>query len=170
MIIGSARLALILPHSIKIVMSAVKMSLATFSVPSPVAMHSEHPPDTDPSAPYSDGLGSSLGGPATVSVSDNATSLPRMVFADLLATVQLLGGSGRVPDSFLDTLRSYVIVAPEFNVIINGASLAYSIHAFPVPDPFHPVPGPSQGEDGVDPYLYHLVAFFGVVIARRFER
>ena len=107
--------------------------------------------------PYSDGLGSSLGWPATVS----ATSLLRMAFADLLATVQLLESSGRVPDAFLDTLRSYVIVAPDFDVAIGGASLADSICPFHVPDPFHPIPGPSQGEDSIAPFLYRLVASSG---------
>ena len=113
----------------------------SFSAPSPVAMRSEHPPDRGPSAPYSDSLGSSPGGLATVSASDDTTSLPRMAFADLLATVQLLEGSGRVPGAFLDTLRSYVIVAPEFDVIIGGALLADSIHAFHYPDPLRPKEG-----------------------------
>ena len=71
----------------------------SFSAPYPVAVRSEHPPDRGPSAPYSDRLGSSLGGPATVSASDDATSLPRMAFANMLETVQLLEGSGRVPDA-----------------------------------------------------------------------
>ena len=39
-----------------------------------------------------------------MSVSADATSLPHMSFADLLATVKLLGASGRVPDSFVDTV------------------------------------------------------------------
>ena len=54
----------------------------SFSAPSPVAMRLEHPPDRGPCAPYSDGLGSSLGGPATVSASGDVTSLPHMAFAD----------------------------------------------------------------------------------------
>ena len=52
--------------------------------PSPVAVCLEHPPDRGPCAPYADGLGSSLGGPAIVSASDDTTSSPRMAFADLL--------------------------------------------------------------------------------------
>ena len=105
----------------------------SLSALSPVAVRSGHPPDKGPSVPYSDGLGSSLGGPATVGASADADSLPRMVFANLLATVQLLEASGRVPDSFVDTLRSYVILAPDFHVAIGGASLADSTRAFRFP-------------------------------------
>ena len=119
---------------LRIVRPAVRMPITALPAPSPVAMRSEHPPDRGPYTPYSDGLGSSLGGPATVSVSDDATSLPLMVFADLLATVKLLKSRSRVPDAFLDTLRSYVIVASDFNIAIGGASLADSICAFRIPD------------------------------------
>ena len=59
----------------------------SFSAPSPVTMCSEHQPDRGPCAPYSDGLGSSLGGSATVSTSGDTTSLPHMAFAELLETI-----------------------------------------------------------------------------------
>ena len=52
-----------------------------FSALSPVAVRLEHHPDSGPCVPYSDGLGSSLGGPATVSTSGDATSLPHVAFA-----------------------------------------------------------------------------------------
>ena len=48
----------------------------SFPAPPPVAVRSEHPPDRGPYLPYSDGLGSSLGGPATVIASGDATFLP----------------------------------------------------------------------------------------------
>ena len=50
-----------------------------------------------------------------------------MVFANLLATMQLFEASGRVPDSFVDTLWFYVIVVPDFDVTISGALLVDSI-------------------------------------------
>ena len=129
----------------------------SFRAPSPVAVRSEYPPDRGPSAPYLDGLGR----PATVSTSDDATSLPRMAFADLLATIQLLESRGRVPDAFLDTLLPYVIVASDFDIAINGTSLAGSIRAFRVPDPLHPVPGPPHGGDSIVPFFYRLLASLG---------
>ena len=133
----------------------------SLSAPSPVAMRTEHPPDRGPSALYSDNLGTTLGGLAVVSASIYATSLPCMSFADLLAAFQFFEASGRVPDSFLDTLRSYVIVAPDFDVAISGSSLADAIRAYHMPDPLHPVPGPSQGGDSIVPFLYRLVASLG---------
>ena len=48
----------------------------SLTAPSPLAVHSEHPPDMGPCAPYTDGLGYSEGGPATVSESSDATSSP----------------------------------------------------------------------------------------------
>ena len=51
---------------------------------SPVAVLSERPTDRGPCALYSDGLGSSLGGLASVSTSVDATSLPHMTFAEML--------------------------------------------------------------------------------------
>ena len=65
-------------------------------------MRSEHPPDRGPYVLYSDGPGSSLGRPATVSASDDATSLPHMMYADLLATAQLLESKDKVPYAFIN--------------------------------------------------------------------
>ena len=111
----------------------------SFPAPSPVAVHLEHAPDRGPCVPYPDGLGFSLGGPAAVSASDDATSLSRMSFSELLAMAQLLEHRGRVPDSFIDSLREYVVVASEFDFAIDGASLADFIQSFRYPDPLHPV-------------------------------
>ena len=85
-------------------------------------MRLEHVPDRGPCAPYPDGLGLSLGGPAALSASDYATSLSQMSFCELLATVQLLERKGRVPDSFIDSLREYVVVASDFDFATGGAS------------------------------------------------
>ena len=64
-------------------------------------MHPEHLRDRAPSVSYSHNLGTTLGGPAAVSASSDATSLPRMSFADLVTTMQFFElSSGRVPDSF----------------------------------------------------------------------
>ena len=134
----------------------------SLSAPSPVAVRTEHLPDRGPYTPYSDGLGTTLGGPATVSESTDSTSLPHMSFADLLATVQFFEASGRVPDSFLETLLAYVIVAPDFDAAIGGSSLVDSIRTYRVPNPLHPVPGPSQGGDSIVPFFYCLVASLGL--------
>ena len=139
------------------------LSNRCLSVPSPVAVHTEHPPDRGPYVLYSDGLGTTLGGPAAVSVSADATSLPRMLFANLLATVQFYESRGRVPDSFLDTLRLYVVVALDFDIAIGGSSLADSItaHCLHLSDPVNPVLGPSQGGDSIVLFLHHLMASLG---------
>ena len=79
-----------------------------------------------------------------MSASDNSTSLPQMAFSELLATVQLLKRRGRVPDAFVDLLRTYVIVASDFDIAIGGASLVDSVRAYRYPDPLHPVPGTSR--------------------------
>ena len=72
--------------------------------------------------------------------------------------MQLLEASGKAPDSFLDTLWSYVIVVPDFDFTISGTSLVDSIPAFRIPDPLHLVLGPSQGGDSTVSFLYRLVA------------
>ena len=61
----------------------------SLAAPTPVAVRSEHPPGRAPSVSYSDDLGTTLGEPAAVSASLDATSLPRMSFADLMMTVRL---------------------------------------------------------------------------------
>ena len=116
----------------------------SFPAPSPVAMHLEQAPDRGPCAPYPGGLGHSLGGPVAVSAFADVTSLPQMSFSELLATVQLLERRGRVPDSFVESLRDYVVVASEFDFAIGGVSLADSIRSFRYIDPLHQVPGSPQ--------------------------
>ena len=109
-----------------------------------VCLDIEHARDRGP-----DGLGLSLGGPATVNVSAYSTSLPQMSFSELLATVQLLERRGRVPDSFVESLRDYVVVASKFDFAIGGVSSADS--------PVHP-----RGETVWYLFLYHLLASLGV--------
>ena len=52
-----------------------------------MAVRFEHPPDRALSVSYSDDLGTTLGGPAAVSASSDASSLPRMSFGSLMTTV-----------------------------------------------------------------------------------
>ena len=93
----------------------------SLTAPTPVAVRSDHPPNRAPSASYSDDLRTTPGGPAAVSVSSGATSLPPMSFADLMMTIQFFeSSSGRVLDSFLDSLRAYIVVAPDFDLAIGG--------------------------------------------------
>ena len=88
-----------------------------------MAVRSEHLPDRVPSASYSDDLGTTLGGPAAVSTSSDATSLHFMSFADLMTIVKFFeSSSGRAPDSFLDSLRVYVFVSPDFDLAFDGSS------------------------------------------------
>ena len=94
----------------------------------------------------------------------DATSLLRMLFAELMVTVQFFeSSSGRVPDSFLNSLRAYVVVAPDFDLAIGGSSLVDSIRTYHLrlSDPVNPVPGLSQGGDSIVPFLYRLVASSG---------
>ena len=56
--------------------------------PTQVAMRFEHLPDSAPSVLYLDDLGTTLGRSASVSVSSDATSLPCMLSANLMTTVQ----------------------------------------------------------------------------------
>ena len=135
-------------------------SNSSLSAPSLVAMRTEHPPDRGPYSPYTDVLGTNLAGPAAVSVSADATSLPRMLFADLLAMVQFFESRGRVPDSFLDT---HVVVAPDFDIAVGGSSQTDSITAYRLrlSDPVNHVPGLSQGRDNIVPFLHHLMASSG---------
>ena len=140
------------------------ISNRSVAAPTPVAVHSEHPPDRSPFASYSDDLGTTLGGPVAVSASSDATSLPRMSFANLMMTIQFFElSSGRVPDRFLDSLRSYVVAAPDFDLAIGGSSLADLIHRYGLrlSDPLDPIPAPSQGGDSIVQFLYHLVASSG---------
>ena len=68
-----------------------------------MAVCTEHVPDRGPLAFYADNLGTTLEGPAALSMSADTTSLPHMSFADLLAMIQFFETNGRVPDSFLDS-------------------------------------------------------------------
>ena len=123
-----------------------------------------HPPDRASSASYSDDLGTTLRGPATVSASSDATSLLHMSFTDRLTTVQIFeSSSDRIPDSFLDSLRVYVFGAPDFDLAISGSPLADSICAYRLhlSDPVNLVPGLFQGGDSIIPLLYRLVASSG---------
>ena len=64
---------------------------------------------------------------------------------------------------FLDSLRAYVVVAPDFNLAIGGSSLAdwNSACRLRLSDPVNPVPGLSQEGDSIVPFLYRLVASSG---------
>ena len=50
-----------------------------------------------------------------------------------------------MPDSFVESLCYYDVVASKFDFAIGGASLADSIRSFRCVDPLHPVPGSSRG-------------------------
>ena len=64
---------------------------------------------------------------------------------------------------FVDSLRSYVVVAFDFDIAIGGASLADSICSYHYPNPLHPVPGPSQRGDSILPFLYLIMASLALV-------
>ena len=144
----------------------------SFPAPIPVAVRLDHALHRGPCVQYTDGLGHSLGGPATVSASTDVTPLAQMYFSELLATVQLLERRGRVPDSFVESLHENIVVASEFDFAIGGASLVNSIRAFRNVDPLHLVPGSSRGGGGQfgpyfvsprivsDGFCRHLLLFF----------
>ena len=78
-----------------------------------MAVRSEHPHDKAPSALYSDDLGTTLGELAAVSASLDSTSLPHILFADLMMTVQFFeSSSGRVPGSFFRLTLCLLLLLP----------------------------------------------------------
>ena len=75
-----------------------------------MAVHYEHPPAWAPYTPYSNGWGKSLEGLAAVRSPVGVTSLPKLAFSDLIDRVRVYESSmGVVPDSFLDSLHSFVL-------------------------------------------------------------
>ena len=92
-----------------------------------------------------------------------ATSLPRMSFSDLTIVRFFESSSGRVPDSFLDSLSAFVVYSTKFDLAIGGSLLVDSVCSFHLhlADPSNPVPGLSQGGDSIVPFLYRLAASLG---------
>ena len=71
-----SRLALVLPP--------MMIALGISAPNAPVAVRDEHPPARAPYMPYSEGLGKSCEGPATVSSPTGITCLPRLSFMDVI--------------------------------------------------------------------------------------
>ena len=90
------------------------MLLITFFPASKVAVRSEHAPDKAPFVSFTGDLGTTLGGPAAAGAPAGDSSLTRMSFSDLEATVRFSESSGLgIPDSFLDTLWAIIIYSTE---------------------------------------------------------
>ena len=125
-----------------------------------VAGHSEPMPDGAPLAPYTGGLGTTLGGPAAVDAPTGGSSLSCLSFKDLLITVRVLELSGGyVPDSFLDSLPGLVAFPSDHLFAVSSDSLADSVsslcaRAF---NPVNPTPGCSKDGDNIIPFLCSLV-------------
>ena len=145
--------------------SCQDVSHPSFSAPiAPVAVRDEHPPAWAPCTPYSEGLGKSCKGLATVSSLTGVTSLPRLTFAQVIDRVRVYESSvGYVPDSYLTSLHSFVVYSDEFDVAISGDLLVDSVRSFRqhLADPVDPVPGMSQGGDNIVQFLYCLMASSG---------
>ena len=58
----------------------VRMSNQSLSAPSVIARHTESLPDRPPLAPYTDGLGGNLGGPAASEAPKGVDSLTHIMF------------------------------------------------------------------------------------------
>ena len=126
-----------------------------------MAVRYEHTPAWSPYVPYSDGLRKSYEGLAAVRSPVGVSSLPQLAFSDLIDRVRVYESlMGFVPDSYLASLRSFVVYSDEFGVAIGGDSLADSVRSFRqrLSDPHDPVPGTSQEEDSIARFLYCLVA------------
>ena len=103
----------------------------SFAAPLEVAGHAEPTPDGVPSVPYTDGLGTYPGGPVSTVAPMGATPPARISFEDLL-TARVLENSGRIPDSFLESLRGRVVFWLEHDFAIGGESLVESLRGFRV--------------------------------------
>ena len=74
------------------------------------------------------GLDIPLGRASAAGATSGDISLPKMKFRDLEGTVRFFEKSGQgIPTSFLESLRSMIVVSEEFDFIIEGNSLADSL-------------------------------------------
>ena len=146
------------------IVSSQDVTNPSFTAPSPVAVCYKHPPAWAPYAPYSDGLGKSREGPAAVRSPVGVSSLSKLAFSDLIDRVRVYEYTmDFVLDSYLDSLRSFVVYSYEFRMAIGGDSLEDSVRSFRqcLSDPHDPVPGTFQGGDNVIHFLFCLVASSG---------
>ena len=73
-------------------------------------MRYEHPPARASYAPYSDGLAKSREGPTSMRFLVGVSSFPQLAFSDLIDRVRVYESSmGFVPDSYLDSLISFIV-------------------------------------------------------------
>ena len=137
-------------------------NVSSLAAPLVVAGCAEPTPDGVPSVLYADGLGTYPGGPAATVAPTGATSPPHVSFKDLLTTVRVLENSGRILDSFLESLRGSVVFSLGHDFAIGGESLVESLRGFRtrLVDPVSPLQGPSQGGDSVSCFLCSLVGGF----------
>ena len=98
------------PNDNRTFVSSQDVTNPSFTAPALVAVRYEHLSARAPYAPYPDGLGKSCNRPATVKSPVGVTSLPILSFSDLIDKVKAYESSmGVVLDSFLDSLRSFVM-------------------------------------------------------------
>ena len=107
------------------IVSSQYVTNPSIPAPTPVAVRYEHPPARAPYAPFSDGLGKSREGPAALRPPVGVTSLPKLAFSNLIDRVYE-SSMGIVPDSFLDSLCSFVVYFNEFDVAIQRHSFLVS--------------------------------------------
>ena len=91
-------------------------------------MRSEHTPDVGSALFQKGEVGVPSGRAAAAGSLTSGTSLPHMQFRDVKGTVryfQLLGHC--IPDNFVETLCSVVVVSEEHNFIVSGDVLADSL-------------------------------------------
>ena len=123
------------------------------------------PPDKVPHCPYSDGRGTSLGGPAVALAPSGADSLTPVSFESLIDWVRDLEQHfSYLPDRYLQSLRGQVVSDRDHSVMMSGDSIVDSVraHRLRVCDPVSPTPGSSRDGDSVVPFLRSLFGLSSV--------
>ena len=134
----------------------------TFPAPYVVAGRAEPTPDKVPHCPYSDGRGSTLGGPAAALAPSGADSLTHVSFESLIDRVRELEQHfGYLPSRYLQSFRGQIISSRDHSVMMSGDSIIDSIrsHRLLVCDPVSPTSGSSRDGDSIVPFLQSL---FGI--------
>ena len=160
------KLAQMSSHIDSLSQDVTKSNDASFSAPSAVAGRAEPPPNKVPHCSYSDGRGSTLGGPAAALAASGADSPTHISFESLISRVRELETYfGYLPYRYLQSLVGQVIMSTDSSVMMFGESIVDSVrsHRLRVCDPVSPTPGSSHDGDSVVPYLKSLFGLPAVV-------
>ena len=136
------------------------VNIPSLSAPFAVAGRAEPPPDKVPHCTYSDGRGSTLGGPAAALAPPGADPLTHVSFESLIDRVRDLEHHfGYLSDRYLQSLWGQVVSARDHSVMMSGESIVDSVrsHRLRVCDPVSSTPWSSRDGDSVVPFLWSLI-------------